>query len=41
MTLWGVAFWANAVPADSNVVPMDSNMSERRIKISPSVANSG
>jgi hypothetical protein len=33
--LWGVLFWADAIPVDSSIRPADSNTIERRIKISP------
>jgi hypothetical protein len=33
--LWGVLFWADATPANSNVRPADSNTIERRMNISP------
>ena len=37
--LCGVAFCANAAPADSSVRPADSNRIERRINISPEEAD--
>src|ERR1700712_5189544 len=33
--LCGVAFWADATPADNSVRPADSSASERRIDFSP------
>src|ERR1700712_440260 len=34
--LCGVAFWADATPADNSARPADSSASERRIDFSPS-----
>src|ERR1700750_223955 len=41
MRLRGWLFWADAAPADSAIRPADSNKVARRIKLSPSEANSG
>src|SRR6266576_6646948 len=39
--LWGVLFWASAVPTDSTTRPADSNRIERRMNISPWKADCG